>query len=480
AIIHRSGPKDTEKAKEANSGAGAKAGLKGEEKAKYKTPPANAKTPGGAKGTPVTLESLNAQIESLRAMTQEHEVRMLSITQEKPQASAEEEIQVKALLDSGATHAVVPFRREMKDLERVGVTLAGDLREVSWCKKRGLRVTHSRLGPLKAMEAELRQMSSPCDPTEVPEAVKVRLCEDLPGVSLEGDPLRLWSQERGLEYLGVDIRGKGGRIAAVLSSPPHRTWTSVECNHDGRSTEDPWAAHSQDASVLKEIASTSPVSGSAPGVRLGLGLDEVEPELLESLFQELDLDSMKAVEAEIRDATTGIELVTLRYFVGLKSKTGADVQPPMIQEEDEFLGEQPLQEEGKALDELHLQEESGDPPGLDFEPSTPDRQRLLLQIAGDVYCITNEVRAFDPRGYHAVRKNPDWVIVGLGFRIPIRFEEEHQIKVVRQQQEPERELAETNLQATHFRETFSCSYGNGTLNIYSQNCNGWELKNLRI
>ena len=235
-------------------------------------------------GTPVTLESLNAQIESLRAMTQEHEVRMLSITQDKPTASAEEEIQVKALLDSGATHAVVPFRREMKDLERVGVTLAGDLREewfktsggtlvvppaidgtegqrlqtilplgalvqtlgckVSWCKKRGLRVTHPRLGPLKvgvssntcpymqedqalrliaelegeklkdfersvqAMEAELRQMSSPCDPTEalkkfvttgdrghllravfaqpyLRQAVKVKLCEDLPGVTDE-------------------------------------------------------------------------------------------------------------------------------------------------------------------------------------------------------------------------------------------------------------------------------------------------------
>ena len=90
----------------------------------------------------------------------------------------------------------------------------------------------------------------------------------------------------------------------------------------------------------------------------GLDLDEVEPDLLESLFQERDLDSIKALElapgnddpekapvpsspdpvegeqdwiddsqleAEIRDATTGVELVTLRYFVGLKSKTGADV-----------------------------------------------------------------------------------------------------------------------------------------------------------
>ena len=80
-------------------------------------------------GTPVTLESLNAQIESLRAMTRDHDVRMLSLTPDAITRTSKDEAQVKALLDSGATHAVVPFRQEMKDLERVGVTLAGDLKE---------------------------------------------------------------------------------------------------------------------------------------------------------------------------------------------------------------------------------------------------------------------------------------------------------------------------------------------------------------
>ena len=363
-------------------------------------------------GTPVTLESLNAQIESLRAMTREHEVRMLSITPDTTTRTSDDEVQVKALLDSGATHAVVPFRQEMKDLERVGVTLAGDLREewfktsggtlvvppdpkgatgerlqtilplgalvqtlgckVSWCKKRGLRVTHPRLGPLKvgvstntcpymqedqalgliaelegqklrefeqsvqAMEAELLQMSTPCDPTEairgfistgdrgrllravfaqpylkqVPEAIKVKLCNEIPGVSdddgwkllkrlplnrarrralhgsrqwvvflcsgapSEGDPLRAWCQERHLEYLEIDILcrgGKGwdlcaesgvwsvllwaaaqGRIASVLSSPPHRTWSPTGGAPNGRSLQDPWAAHSSDGVVFRE------------------------------------------------------------------------------------------------------------------------------------------------------------------------------------------------------------------------------------
>ncbi|CAE7265360.1 unnamed protein product [Symbiodinium microadriaticum] len=184
----------------------------------------------------------------------------------------------------------------------------------------------------------------------------------------------------------------------------------------------------------------------------GLDLDEVEPDLLESLFQERDLDSIKALElapgnddpekapvpsspdpvegeqdwiddsqleAEIRDATTGVELVTLRYFVGLKSKTGSW--------KVSFIRRQKL------------------PP------------RIAEETSKDVLCITNEVRAFDPRGYHAVRKNPDWVIVGysplgvlklnevdkdllkgLGFRVPMRFEEEHQVKVVRQHQESTR------------------------------------------
>ena len=189
---------------------------------------------------------------------------------------------------------------------------------------------------VQAMEAELLQMSTPCDPTEairgfistgdrgrllravfaqpylkqVPEAIKVRLCDEIPGVSdddgwkllkrlplnrarrralhgsrqwvvflcsgapSEGDPLRVWCQERNLEYLEVDIMCRGGRgwdlctesgvwsvllwaaaqgrVASVLSSPPHRTWSSTEGAPNGRSLQDPWAAHSNDGVVFKE------------------------------------------------------------------------------------------------------------------------------------------------------------------------------------------------------------------------------------
>ena len=372
----------------------------------------NAAVNSVTRGTPVTLESLNAQIESLRAMAQDHEVRMLSVEPDRAVPRITEDAEVRALLDSGATHAVIPFRQDMKDLERVGVTLAGDSKEewfktnggtlvvpppsdgsasdrlqtilpfgalvqtlgckVSWCKRRGLRVVHPRLGPLKvgvsantcpyvqedqalkliaeletlrlrefeqsvqAMQAELQQITSPCDPTaslkryvesgdrgqllravfaqpylkQVPERVKVKLCEELPGlldqhgwnllkrlplcrakrrslhssqhwvVALcsgpipEGDPLKLWAQERNLEYLAIDVQAPGGRgwdltveggawsvllwaaargrIAAVLSSPPHRSWCPKEESVHTRSAEDPWATSSGDHTVFKE------------------------------------------------------------------------------------------------------------------------------------------------------------------------------------------------------------------------------------
>ena len=374
--------------------------------------PGQAGTAGVTQGTPITLESLNAQIESLRAMTQEHEVKMISLLQERPLAPDEPEAQVKALLDSGATHAVVSYSKELGDLERVGVTLAGDSKEewfktnggtlvlppsvedssktkpqtilpfgalvqtlgckVSWSKRKGLRVTHPRLGQLKvgvspntcpymqedqalkliaelettrlrdfeksvqAMEAELQQIANPSDPSEavrkylcsggrnellravfsqpylrpIPEAVKVKLCEGLPGISdsdgwkilkrlplnrarrralhasknwlvylgsgqtEEGDPLKLWAQQKGLEFLGVDIREPGGRgwdlstesgvwsvllwgalqgrVAVILSTPPYRTWGSFQANSEGRSLEDPWATLSTDPVIQRE------------------------------------------------------------------------------------------------------------------------------------------------------------------------------------------------------------------------------------
>ncbi|CAE7201053.1 unnamed protein product, partial [Symbiodinium necroappetens] len=118
-----------------------------------------------------------------------------------------------------------------------------------------------------------------------------------------------------------------------------------------------------------------------------------------------------------------------------------EVLPPPIQEEEELVLSAPLEEEEEVI-----------------EPITPDRFRTILAAlegtesatsdrrgdfegrfvlgtvelwkgpprdpkgkdnpsnpswdSADVVSIVHEVQAFDPRRYHAVRKNPDWVIVG--------------------------------------------------------------------
>ena len=133
-------------------------------------------------GTPVTLASLSAQLDSLRSMTRDYEARMMRFDEVHCSVSA------VALLDSGATHPVVPFAKGMSDLQRVPVTLAGDSKEewyrtkggtlvvppagptssvkpqtiiplgalvenlgcsVSWSKRGGLKVTHPQLGLLR-------------------------------------------------------------------------------------------------------------------------------------------------------------------------------------------------------------------------------------------------------------------------------------------------------------------------------------------
>ena len=354
-------------------------------------------------GVPVTLAALNAQIESLRALAQEHEVKMIEFSAEIGKVDPTLKVGSQALLDSGATHAVIPYEDKLRDLERVAVTLAGDAKEewfrtaggtlvvppakacdasssrfqtilplgalvqslgckVSWSRRKGLKVVHPVLGPLKtgvssntcpyiqeeqalkliselesqrlrefeqsvqAMEAELHQVSSPVDPTDslrkyirtgkrgdllraifaqpylkqVPEAIKVRMCEDIPGIDEESgwqllkrlplsrsrrrslhasgqwviylgagspsevDPLKTWAHSQGFEYLSVDILQKGGkgwdlaseggvwsvllwaaatgRVAAVLSTPPYRSWVSTDASSSSRTVEDPWGA----------------------------------------------------------------------------------------------------------------------------------------------------------------------------------------------------------------------------------------------
>ena len=71
-------------------------------------------------------------------MAREHEVRMLTVKPEVTKA-VEADLPFRALLDSGATHAVVPFSREMTGLEKVSVTLAGDSKDSKeeWLKTAG-------------------------------------------------------------------------------------------------------------------------------------------------------------------------------------------------------------------------------------------------------------------------------------------------------------------------------------------------------
>ena len=193
-------------------------------------PSAKASAPPPVQGTPVTLASLSAQLDSLRAMTRDPEVKVCVARD-----SAEEcfpckpkdalgfpadvtmkflrdqmndlrlmvkDFEVKtckeggdmpsaptALLDSGATHAVISFRDNLQDLEKVPVTLAGDERQewlrtpggtlvvppdptasssrtgqtilplgalveslgcqVTWTRRRGLKVVHPTLGTLR-------------------------------------------------------------------------------------------------------------------------------------------------------------------------------------------------------------------------------------------------------------------------------------------------------------------------------------------
>ena len=176
-------------------------------------------------GTPVTLASLTAQLESLRSLAREHEIRAIRVEEEhrtfEPEISLttmagqlqalkarieghdakidmfrlEDEtdgrlIRALALLDSGATHAVIPYNDSLGSLEKVPVTLAGDEKQewlrtkggtlvvprhsshtsgvqgpqtilplgslvetlgcqVTWSKRKGLKVTHPTLGTLQ-------------------------------------------------------------------------------------------------------------------------------------------------------------------------------------------------------------------------------------------------------------------------------------------------------------------------------------------
>lgn len=115
---------------------------------------------GVTAGTPVTLASLNAQLESLRSMTSDFGIRAVRAEGEDPRVSP------VALLDSGATREqwwktrggtlVVPpaevSGKSTADLQTI-IPLGGLVENlgcsISWSKRSGLRVHHPVHGLLK-------------------------------------------------------------------------------------------------------------------------------------------------------------------------------------------------------------------------------------------------------------------------------------------------------------------------------------------
>eukprot|EP00439_Symbiodinium_sp_Y106_P011001 s2457_g1.t1 len=110
-------------------------------------------------GTPVTLASIQAQLENLRAATREHEAKanVRVVTLDTLEDIDNRIVKAVALLDSGATHAVIPFRDGLTNLEKVPVTLAGDAKQ-EWMRTAG--------GTLVAPPAPgVARKSQPCKPS---------------------------------------------------------------------------------------------------------------------------------------------------------------------------------------------------------------------------------------------------------------------------------------------------------------------------
>eukprot|EP00439_Symbiodinium_sp_Y106_P003270 s2292_g1.t1 len=82
----------------------------------------------------VTLQELGAQLGALRTIAEELDIR---VCREEGRLKTESQ---GALLDSGATHAVIPYDSKLKNLEQVPVTLAGDAKQNWWRTKGGTLV----------------------------------------------------------------------------------------------------------------------------------------------------------------------------------------------------------------------------------------------------------------------------------------------------------------------------------------------------
>ncbi|CAE7436865.1 unnamed protein product [Symbiodinium sp. CCMP2592] len=237
------------------------------------SPPPKAHPSATVQGTPVTLASLSAQLDILRAMTRDPEVKTCSVPLHDDQSAnqvksdlgqapvagvslealgreirslaqrvkgfevralgeGKESDSGVALLDSGATHAVIPFHERLRNLEKVPVTLAGDEKQewlrtqggtlvvppdplapagrpvqtilplgalveslncqVHWSKRKGLRVVHPTLGVLTT-----RISDNTCP--YVAEDQALRLISELEDQRLEGFKQRVQNLECHLE-----------------------------------------------------------------------------------------------------------------------------------------------------------------------------------------------------------------------------------------------------------------------------------------
>ncbi|CAE7852764.1 GIP, partial [Symbiodinium necroappetens] len=221
-------------------------------------------------GTPVTLASLSAQLDSLRSMTRDYEARMMRFDEVHCSVSA------VALLDSGATHPVVPFAKGMSGLQRVPVTLAGDSKEewyrtrggtlvvppagptssikpqtiiplgalvenlgcsVSWSKRGGLKEDQALSLISQLEDKRLNEFKDQVEELEVQmESMRLRLAESLVGLDDESgknmlkqlpvnrahrseNPLKAWCEARDMQLLEVDLLAKGGALEGRYVGP---------------------------------------------------------------------------------------------------------------------------------------------------------------------------------------------------------------------------------------------------------------------
>ncbi|CAE6948806.1 RE1 [Symbiodinium sp. CCMP2592] len=205
-------------------------------------------------GTPVTLASLSAQLDNLRAMVGNPEVRTCRVdpygeiessleslirdqaclrkTVERYEAKVCEGCPPMpsistALLDSGATHAVVPYRPDLGSLDRVPVTLAGDAKEEWWRTQGGtLVIPPSQDG---SMQASRGQTILPLGALvqhlgcQGRQGLKIRL----PNGVLRKERLHL--QSRILWSLASAVKGAGIPYLEELARPPSELSETFRC-----------------------------------------------------------------------------------------------------------------------------------------------------------------------------------------------------------------------------------------------------------